>query len=1024
MEYRQIADAAMAERDDLRKQVELGAGGLVAKLQKQVEEQQNIIHLQNRKIDGYKAELSETQRLRAQDLQRSELETRELYLMLRDAQDAAEARARKSGKAPAQVSGILNRDKLMDRLEMQLHRAKTQAKLEGKAWQQAKPSDKLRELREQMDQDPRLSKHQDNFDEGTLSRQFVGSFIRKKSDPTSKKPRVTDDSSNEAEVEAEEEWRKVSEDTKLPPQMRKSLLGEIASKMRKFDSSDEEDPGDGVTTGPSHPSLESNEPKTPEDVSVSNDIRKADDAAKMPPPPPPKGFTGAPPPPPPPLPGFSGGPPPPPPPMPGAKPSSIPPSPSLPGFTDGPAPPPPPPPPGSRSATPLSATSEGATPRAIPAAPPLPPSSNRSSITQVPPSPAFSTASVGIPVARPKKKLKALHWEKVDAPQETIWAIHTPTFESKEEKYIELSNKGVLEEVEKLFMAKEIKVIGKKVSTKKGEKKQIISSDMMHTVQISMAKFAQQPVEAVFRMIIHCDPQIIDNHAVMNFLQHNNMCEIPDNTSKLMAPYSKDWTGPNAITSEREQDPADLTREDQLYLYTAFELHHYWKARMRALAMTQTYEKEYEDLTSKLQQVVGVSEALRDSVSLMNVLGLILDIGNFMNDTNKQATGFKLSSLARLGMVKDDKNESTFADMVERVVRTQYPAWESFVDEINGVTAAQKLNVEQLKQDAKAYVDNINKIQMSLDSGNLSDPSKFHPEDRVSQIVQRSMKEARRKAEQMQLYLDDMVKTYEDIMAFYGEDPTDENSRRDFFSKLSTFLSEWKKSKEKNLIMDESRRRNEMNMRRKQAQTPGSPIEASAASTGAMDQLLEKLRAAAPQAKDQRDRRRRARLKDKHQIRVASGQKIPDITIGGDTEDGGLLTPTSEDAEGTSPTVEGAISENEDIADKAALMLQGLRKDDGETASPEDSLSRQSRRESLQDEKMRRRRRKIATSASADSQAVTEPIEEESEHRNTLPSPPEEEAPDSPDQVKTPTSIPETVVTPASPNPPQHETFE
>jgi hypothetical protein len=39
----------------------------------------------------------------------------------------------------------------------------------------------------------------------------------------------------------------------------------------------------------------------------------------------------------------------------------------------------------------------------------------------------------------------------------------------------------------------------------------------------------------------------------------------------------------------------------------------------------------------------------------MNVLGLILDIGNYMNDSNKQANGFKLSSLARLGMVKDDK---------------------------------------------------------------------------------------------------------------------------------------------------------------------------------------------------------------------------------------------------------------------------------------------------------------------------------------------------------------------------------
>src|SRR5256714_1387790 len=256
-----------------------------------------------------------------------------------------------------------------------------------------------------------------------------------------------------------------------------------------------------------------------------------------------------------------------------------------------------------------------------------------------------------------------------------------------------------------------------------------------------------------------------------------------------MAQCSKDWTGADALSSKREQDPTELTREDQIYLQTAFELHHYWKARMRALALTRSFEPEYDHLSEKIKEIVSVSESLRDSTSLMSVLGLILDLGNYMNDSNKQASGFKLSSLARLGMVKDNKNESTFADLVERIVRNQYPEWEGFVDEIGGVITAQKLNVEQLQQDAKKYIDNIRNVQMSLDSGNLSDSSKFHPEDRVSQVVQRSMKDARRKAEQMELYLEEMTRTFNDIMTFYGEDPSDENSRRDFFGKLASFLT-------------------------------------------------------------------------------------------------------------------------------------------------------------------------------------------------------------------------------------------
>ena len=92
--------------------------------------------------------------------------------------------------------------------------------------------------------------------------------------------------------------------------------------------------------------------------------------------------------------------------------------------------------------------------------------------------PAFTaTPGVGLPVVRPKKKLKALHWDKVDAPETSHWAAHTPSAEEREEKYNELSRKGILDEVEKLFLAKEIKKLGG-TSAKKDDKKQIISSDL------------------------------------------------------------------------------------------------------------------------------------------------------------------------------------------------------------------------------------------------------------------------------------------------------------------------------------------------------------------------------------------------------------------------------------------------------------------------------------------------------------------------------------------------------------------
>ncbi|KAI8311035.1 Cytokinesis protein sepA [Colletotrichum sp. SAR11_59] len=858
VEARQIADAAMAERDELKERIELGADGLVAKLQKQLDEQARFIDAQRRQAEGLKAELENIQTLRQKEAQRYELETRELYLMLRDAQDVAASTAIKGAGSklgeedPAKMQGILDRDRLMERLQMQIERQKTQFKLEGRVWGEAVgPSDRLRALREEMDDSAMAGSGP-----GTPPRDFTNSMLGSVNRNTkiARKP-VQGRELVEGELLETEEYEdedgvvyerpRVVEIRRpvMDPSQKAGLFGEMAGKVKRYDADSDSEMGEGAT--PPHPSLESGSPITP---------------------------------------------------------------------------------------------AEGEPPKI-------------------------------------QKKLKALHWDKVDSPMTTHWAAHAPSAEEREEKYIELSKKGILDEVEKLFMAKEIKKLGLGGGGKKDDKKQIINGDLRKAYEIAFAKFSQYSVDKIVQMIIHCDKDILDNPVVMDFLGKDDLCNIPDNTARQLAPYSKDWTGANPDKADREQDPAELTRQDQLYLYTAFELHHYWKARMRALSLTRSFEPEFDEITDKMRHVVGVSESLRDSVSLMNVLGLILDIGNYMNDANKQARGFKLSSLARLGMVKDDKNESTLADLVERIVRNQYPEWEDFSNDISGVMAAQKINIEQLQSDAKQYIDTVKNVQMSLDVGNLSDSKKFHPQDRVSQVVQRIMKDARRKAEEMSLYLEEMMKTYNDIMVFYGEDPADENARRDFFAKLAMFIGEWKKSREKNIKYEEQRRRNEASMKRKHQQlnVAGGKVEGappSPSSAGAMDSLLEKLRAAAPQTRDQRDRRRRARLKDRHQVRIASGQKIPDPDENPEIEanlaqppkenpideDGNLLSP------GLSSPREGG---EDDVAERAAMLLQGMRGGDGaDDADPEkrESLRRSRRQTAEEERRMRRRRREKASS--------------------------------------------------------------
>lgn len=574
---RQAAEAAIAERDTMAEQVAMGADGLIKKLKEQIEEQDRALEMQRRRNEGLESELNELQRSHMQQMQRNELETRELYLMLREAEDAATAAEvekttglpntsghRVSSKHPS--IGILDRQRLMEKLEMQLERKKAEFKLEGKQWQQLiPPSDKLRSLREQMDavQAEARNLEQLQWEERAKQNGFgltrTRGVVRRLSsapvlDRRNRRSRASiadrdslleEEAGSELDSEAGEKAVIINEKPVIINFMRpkaganKNLMSELRDKVTKLNASDDEmadgddelpktkgtaedsaEEDDGVTIGSSRPSVGSDAPKTPTDELLAGTVGEgksllAGFGGPPPPPPPPlatsselPGFSGPPPPPPPTLlagfggtapslPGFGGPPPPPPPSLPGF---GGPPPPSLPGF-GGPPPPPPPSIPGFSSSAPPPPPLPGFGSAAPPPPPmpgfgegPPPPSPPGFSFggpgAPPPPPPPFLGASSGgwlqnrgsVPAApgisliggpRPKKKLKPMHWEKLDVAEYTMWATRK---DGKEKLYTELQAKGVLDEIERMFVFKESKLTtGKKPGN---EKKQLISNEV------------------------------------------------------------------------------------------------------------------------------------------------------------------------------------------------------------------------------------------------------------------------------------------------------------------------------------------------------------------------------------------------------------------------------------------------------------------------------------------------------------------------------------------------------------------
>lgn len=595
-----------------------------------------------------------------------------------------------------------------------------------------------------------------------------------------------------------------------------------------------------------------------------------------------------PPPPPPPLPNLGGPAIPPPPPLPNMGGPGIPPPPPLPGF-GGPGGLPPPPP------------------------PPFPMPSSKSPIVSAVSSPVPQDLLNLFP--RPKKKLKQLHWEKFDmsdSSSNTFWQSSQP-----ENIASDLMDKGILDEIEAIFAAKEIK----KLATKKKEnidRVTFLSRDMAQQFGINLHSFNSFSDIEVVQKILRCDKEVLENQTVLEFLAKEEIVQVSNGLARNLEPYSTDYEAD--VISKPEKDPSELQRSDRIYLELIYNLQHYWKSRIRALKTIASFEKDYEELVLKLRKIDDSVERIRHSKHLRSVFDIILAVGNYMNDTSKQAKGFKLNSLQRLSFVKDDKNSMSFLHYVEKTVRTMYPELLGFIDDLSKCTDVAKFSIENISSDCKEYAQAIKNVQSSIDIGNLSDVSVFHPKDRVLKVVSPALPKAKRKADMLLDQAACTFKEFDNLMTYFGEDPSDSFVRNSFISKFTNFMHEFKKAQKENLKREEELRLYEQ--RKRLLEQNSKQTKAAKDSQGeeddanVMDSLLEKLKATGPTRGEGNSARKRALVK-KH---IMENIK---------RNDDSALSELNDSSTENLPESQTEEIADADVGSRARNLLQELRKEDG-----------------------------------------------------------------------------------------------
>lgn len=620
------------------------------------------------------------------------------------------------------------------------------------------------------------------------------------------------------------------------------------------------------------------------------------------------GTIPAPPPPPPPPPSFStpstGGIPPPPP-LPGKSlPVPPPPPPPFPPVTGGMPPPPPPPLPG------------------IPGmpAPPAPPMMfGKKSSTPIE-SPLLSSGPFDT-LPRSNKKLKQLHWEKIDDTDNSLWADTDIGDLAKR-----FHDKGIFDNIEDLFAAREA-IRKAKGNNKEEEKLSFLDQHITHEFNICLQPFHRSTDEEIIYKILTCSSEILERHKVMEMLGKQELFEIPNKLGRSFEAYSTDWQSDDH--SKPDKDPNELARADRVYLELFFNLNHYWRSRMRALNTILTYQEDYNRFVSQLELIENALSSLENSQSLKEIFEVILLVGNYMNSDGKRAYGFRLSTLQRLSFLKDQKNTMSFLHFLESIVRNDFPELQVFVEDLKPVKDASRISIEHLNKDCESLIASIRNIDSSITEGNLSDSSKFHPNDRFMRIVLKDLPLARTKAELLKDRVNITLEKFNDVMKYFKEDPdADEFIRNSFFKKFSDFSDSYQRVSLENV---ETEKKNEKyEIAKKLMEEKDKQRKAHSEANIDLEQSIEKL-------KNTGQPEKRNRIKE---LLLSNMRRDSEINETGSTQsvNSGNLTDSGEEVVTTSKS-EVVEDSDENIINFAGTLLDGLKNESASELSGESSAN-------------------------------------------------------------------------------------
>ncbi|PWZ03137.1 hypothetical protein BCV70DRAFT_12160 [Testicularia cyperi] len=524
-----------------------------------------------------------------------------------------------------------------------------------------------------------------------------------------------------------------------------------------------------------------------------------DAIAPPPPPPPPPPFanpfpsggalvsakfdaSGPPPPPPPPPPGIfgaftapGGAPPPPPPPPPlsgagaaGMVPPPPPPPPAAPGATGVPGsgvPPPPPPPPGP----------PGTVGIAPPPPPPMPPSGP---VPAPPPGAPRAPAPPQLP-AIPKKKRKALFWNKIPAHSlaRTVW-------NDLPAASIDVSKE--IERLDELFALGGKPVAPPPEAAPNGRRANpttLLDLNRAQNISIVLTRI-KVPFSELRAALLDCD----ENKLGLDQLKSMRTCLPTADELELV----RDFDGDINTLSKADQFFKEMLGIPRL------------SERLTCMVYMRKFELDLEELKPDLRILKNAVDEVNGSAKFRTVLHTVLTIGNVLNSSTfrGEAAGFQLSDLLKLRDTKPSAPTPATPTLLHYLVRLLNKTDKTlvgFLDECSHVEAAARLSTQAVNQSISALItghDTVVEEMRVLQKIRISSQS-----DRFMAVTEEFLRGSTPQIKALQLAGSSVQASLTKLLTYFGEDPT-QSKPEDFFSLVGSFGQALMRAEEETLQAD------------------------------------------------------------------------------------------------------------------------------------------------------------------------------------------------------------------------------